>query len=213
VSESPYAYPALETRHLASPRLFADRLELIRALALPPAPAVAEVGVAHGEFSEFLIRTLAPGRFAAFDFFTLHELEEVWGWKTAELFGGQTHGDYYRARMAAMGAAVELHVGDIADTLPAVEDGAFDMVYVDAGHEYEDIRRDGPVAARKVKPGGLLIFNDYIMVDHHYATPYGVVRAVNELVTASDWKVVGFALQQQMFCDIALCREGTPWQT
>ena len=59
---------------------------------------------------------------------------------------------------------------------------------------------------------GLLVFNDYIMVDHHYGTPYGVVRAVNELVTASDWKVVGFALQQQMFCDIALCRAPAPWR-
>ena len=93
-----------------------------------------------------------------------------------------------------------------------LEDGAFDLVYVDAGHEYDEVRRDGAVAARKLTPGGVLIFNDYIMVDHHYGTPYGVVRAVNELVTASDWKVVGFALQQQMFCDIALCRRPVAWR-
>jgi SAM-dependent methyltransferase len=210
-SDSPYAYPALEQRHLASPRLFADRLELIRALAFPAPPLVAEVGVAHGDFSEFLIRTLAPARFVAFDFFNLHEHEFVWSYRTSELFEGKTHGDYYAGRMAALGAAVEVRAGNIAETLDGIEDGGFDLIYVDAGHEYADVARDAAVAVRKMKPGGLLIFNDYIMVDHHYGTPYGVVRAVNELVNASDWKVVGFALQQQMFSDIALCRGPAPW--
>ena len=35
-------------------------------------------------------------------------------------------------------------------------------------------------------------------------TAYGVVPAVNELVVSEGWQVVGFALQQHMFCDIAL---------
>ena len=209
MSDSPYAYPPLEARHLLDPRLFADRLAMVSALALPAGPVVVEVGVAHGDFSEFLVRTLAPSRFVALDFFNLHEREFVWEYRTAELFGGKTHGDYYAGRLAALGAAAELRAGDIRDGL---EDGAFDLVYVDAGHEYDEVKRDAGVAARKLTPAGVLIFNDYIMVDHHYGTPYGVVRAVNELVTASDWRVVGFALQQQMFCDVALCRRPALWR-
>jgi hypothetical protein len=44
------------------------------------------------------------------------------------------------------------------------------------------------------------------MADHIQNSPYGVVQVVNELVTSSNWRVIGFALQQHMFCDIALKR-------
>jgi hypothetical protein len=37
-------------------------------------------------------------------------------------------------------------------------------------------------------------------------TPYGVVPAVNELVAKSGWRVVGFALQPCIFCDVAIRR-------
>jgi hypothetical protein len=77
---------------------------------------------------------------------------------------------------------------------------------VDADHSYEGVVKVAAVAVHKVKPNGLLVFNDYIVMDEFSKLRYGVVPAVNELVTQSDWKVVGFALEQRMFCDIALRR-------
>lgn len=208
-----FQYPSLQSGHLNDARLFADRMDLIRALDLPAGPTVAEVGVAHGEFSEFLIAALRPARFVAYDLFNLHEQEFVWSYRTAELFQGKTHADFYRDRFRHIDAAFEMYAGDTGDTLD-MGGGGFDLIYVDAGHEYADVKRDSLAAARKMAADGVLVFNDYVMIDHHYGAPYGVVQAVNELVADGEWKVVGLALQQQMFCDIALSRRTSPvWRS
>jgi hypothetical protein len=68
------------------------------------------------------------------------------------------------------------------------------------------VRQDAAAASGKVKRDGLLVFNDYTLHDHLGQVRYGVVQAVNELIVASDWKVVGFSLQHYMYCDIALRR-------
>jgi hypothetical protein len=80
------------------------------------------------------------------------------------------------------------------------------MIYIDAHHSYEAVRQDAANAKAKLKGNGILIFNDYTMYDHVNRGPYGVVQAVNELVVLEDWQVIGFALQSQMFCDVAIRR-------
>jgi hypothetical protein len=49
-----------------------------------------------------------------------------------------------------------------------------------------------------------VVFNDYIMWDHVTDSAYGVVPVVNELVVNGGWEVVAFALEHQLFCDIAI---------
>lgn len=196
---------ALHAGHLREARLFAERADLVRAL-VPPGGAVAEVGVALGDFSEVLLEMLKPSRFVAVDSFALHELPEFWGRPTAELLGGLTHAEYYRRRLAPWGDTVELQQGLSWEALARCGAGSFDLVYVDAGHEYDDVRRDAEAAVRAVRPDGVLVFNDYVLYDHVSHTPYGVVQVVNRLAVEGGWKVVGFALHPQMFCDVALRR-------
>jgi methyltransferase family protein len=93
------------------------------------------------------------------------------------------------------------------EMLARYPDQHFDLIYVDAAHDYDSVRRDAEVAVAKVKHDGLLIFNDYTMFDHVGGVPYGVVQNVNELIVHGDWHVVGFALQWHLFCDIAIRRE------
>jgi hypothetical protein len=90
--------------------------------------------------------------------------------------------------------------------LQCLPDGIFGLIYVDAAHDYDSVRQDALLVAAKLRPDGYLVFNDYTMSDHLGCVPYGVVPAVNELVVAGPWRVTGFALQQHMFCDIALRR-------
>lgn len=75
------------------------------------------------------------------------------------------------------------------------------MLYIDADHSYEGVKSDIALAEKKIKPDGLLVFNDYSMLKN-----YGVVHAVNEFIVRSDWKVIGFSLNVGMFSDIALRR-------
>jgi hypothetical protein len=199
-------FPAISADHLWSAQLYANRFDLIRVIKerLPSHPAVCEVGVALGDFSEFLLNTLEPSEFLGLDLFGLHELTELWGRPTKDIFKGRTHVQFYRERFAS--GPVRVLEGDSAAALESLPDESVDLVYIDGDHSYEGVKADTAQAVRKVRPEGVIIFNDYIMYDHLQGGSYGVVPAVNELLAQSDWKIVGFALQHLMFCDIALQR-------
>jgi hypothetical protein len=208
-----HEFPILRPEHFLAPRLFADRFALISALKFAAPPVVSEIGVASGNFSEFLIKTLRPSEFHAFDKFELETESHVMGRNPRELFEGKTHLEFYRDRFRNVDTRMHLHVGDSKAMLPSKDGDAFDLVYVDAGHYYWDVKRDAYEATRIARRDGVVIFNDYLMYDHWTREPYGVVQAVNELIAETDWKVVAFALQHDMFCDIAVARVAPSWAT
>ena len=199
-------FPELSAQHLLNAKLYATRCDLIADLVIPRGGTVAELGVAYGTFSKFLVDNLQPRSFHAFDLFQLHHLKTLWGQDTRSVFQGMTHLEFYRATMQSAGAEIVIHEGPCQSTLPLVPDYLFDMIYVDAGHTYDDVIADANLAQRKLKPNGILVFNDYIMYDPFLKVDYGVVPVVNELVVYHGWKVIGFALQKHLFCDIAIVR-------
>jgi len=202
-------YPALAPKHVADARLFADRKELVSSLQSARGGLIAEVGVATGDFSEFLLAALMPTKFVAFDTFRLHEISVIWGVPSRTLLAGMTHLDFYRRKFSACGDQVVIEVGPSHVGLARYPDEFFDLIYIDADHEYEGVKADARIGKSKLKPGGFLVFNDYVLFDHVSGQPYGVIPVVNELVVAEDWRVVGFSLQHHMFCDIAI-RKAAP---
>ena len=56
------------------------------------------------------------------------------------------------------------------------EDGSIDFVYIDAAHDYENVKRDLLAWMPKVKPGGFISGHDY-----RYDSGIQVYEAVNEL--------------------------------
>jgi hypothetical protein len=213
VTYSHYEFPALTRAHIEGASFCATRNELIALLPVPKGGVVAEVGVAHGEFSEILLRELAPSRFVAIDIFTMHHMPVAWGIPTAVLFNGMTHLDFYRKKFAAWGEQVVIEEGWSHDMLTKQPDNSFDLLYIDASHDYDNVKRDGSLGLQKLKNTGVLVFNDYIMYDHVADAPYGVVQAVNELVIDNDLQVIGFSLQRHMFCDIAVRRRARPYSS
>jgi hypothetical protein len=187
--------------------LFADRLDALS--ALPKHGAVAEVGVAFGDFSMELLRHLTPRRFVGIDQFGLEALPELWGRPMNEYIGEQTHEAFYRARLEEAGnemtCEIEIKSGQSWDQLEKTA-GPLDVIYIDAGHEEAEVRRDCEAALPKLSPRGIVVFNDYIWRDTFTADLFGVVAVVNDLLEAGGWDVVYLALHPQMFCDIALTR-------
>jgi Methyltransferase domain len=165
---------------------------------------IAELGVAIGDFSDFLLNSLSPKQFVAIDLFALHTVPELWGQPTSEIFGSGLHIDQYRSRFARFGDCLMVEQGVSWEVLARYPDRYFDMIYIDAGHEFEAVRNDTEVAVDKIRTDGVLIFNDYTMHNPDSGGPYGVVQNVNALVVESDWRVAGLALQANLFCDIAL---------
>jgi hypothetical protein len=202
--------PTLQAKHVEGAKLFAQRSDMVAALR-SPMERVAEVGVAYGDFSQVLIEHLQPKQFVAFDLFRFHEIEMTWGRSTKEWLRGMKHLDFYRDRFASYGGSMVFEEGDSHEKLATYPRDYFDLVYLDAGHAYEDVKQDAENAKRALKRDGLLIFNDYIMYDHTHDAPwpsaaYGVVQVANEILINEDWRVFGLALNNHMFCDIAIYR-------
>jgi hypothetical protein len=61
------------------------------------------------------------------------------------------------------------------------KDNSLDFVFIDASHEYEDVRDDIIAWYPKVKPGGIIAGHDYYHEEYDWFP--GVKRAVNELLT------------------------------
>lgn len=54
-----------------------------------------------------------------------------------------------------------VHRGTSAQEVPMLPDASFDVIYVDGNHEPKNIVEDAVLSWRKLKPGGILIFDDY----------------------------------------------------
>ncbi|AYQ89519.1 class I SAM-dependent methyltransferase [Burkholderia gladioli] len=199
-------FPELAAKHIAGARLYANRFDLISDLRLAPDSHIAEVGVALGTFSKFMIEKFKPKQFCAFDLFQIHIADTLWGRPTREVLRGMTHRQFYEAEMQNSTSPVITHEGLSSETLPRYPDEYFDMIYIDAAHTFDEVKLDAEISAAKIKKDGVLIFNDYIMHDPFIHADYGIVPVVNEMVVNHGWRVIGFGLQKHMFCDIAIQR-------
>jgi hypothetical protein len=56
---------------------------------------------------------------------------------------------------------ITLRRGFSHEEIPHLEDGGFDMIYVDGNHEPEYVLEDAVLAFRKLRVGGYMIFDDY----------------------------------------------------
>lgn len=198
-------YPALESKHLDDPRVFADRSDLISSLRPGEGGIIAEIGVAHGDFSEYLLDELRPREFVAFDVFNMEEWLPKQQWSVARL-NDMTHLEFYRQRFSHRGTQVKTEVGLSHLRLATYQDKYFDFIYIDADHSYESVKKDLEAANLKLNDGGTIMLNDYIMFDHYDWMPYGVVQAANDFIVNHNWKVCGFSLHREMYCDIAIRR-------
>jgi hypothetical protein len=187
-------------------RVYANRFEMVVHATGKKVRNILEIGVGYGDFSDHMIRGCKPESFTAVDIFRMHDEEMGLGEPTASRFNGRTHREYYENRLKRTVAELNIVEGRSDQTIKTLPDKKFDLIYIDALHDYESVRRDAADAIPKATDDAVMIFNDYAFFDPFELVYYGVVRAVNELVCSSNWKVIGFALQAHMLCDIALKR-------
>lgn len=144
---------------------------------------VIELGTQTGAFARFLIDTLVPAE--------LHVVDIDYSLFKHELF---TDSDR---------AILKIHEGSSWDVARSFPPGYFDLAYIDASHAYEHVIKDLDACVHAVKPGGLIVCNDFVSWSPFEAVPYGVPKAVTELIAQRGYLVKHLALHPMGYHDIA----------
>ena len=164
----PLAYfqvaPELPAECLNGARLYPTREKMLA--ALPKGGVVAEVGTWKGYFSRHIAEQCKPAELHLIDV-DFSPLEET------------------------IPGKVTKHQGDSSTILRSFPEGKFDWIYIDGDHSYEGVVKDLEAAHRAVKPGGHLMCNDYTNWMSLSVMPYGVMKAVNELIIGEGYAVEG----------------------
>ncbi|MGF7007090.1 class I SAM-dependent methyltransferase [Aminobacter sp. BE322] len=175
--------PILPSQRFADCRVLASRQDVLS--LLPKGGRVAEVGTQEGRFADLIVQINQPSEIHLFDidFAPLHRREDAHLLKSAIL-----------------------HEGDSSTMLSRLPDDHFDWIYIDGDHSYAGVVRDIEIARTKVKPGGYLVFNDFVMWSPVECAEYGVPQAVCELSQNFGFEFKYFALHPLMYCDVTLQR-------
>lgn len=194
----------LQERHLRNSTILPNRYFILS--RLQPFGRVAEVGVAFGDFSASILKVMKPIEFVAIDLFNLHEIEVIFGMRSADKFAGRTHEEFYRKRFENEMASgqVSLRKGFSTDVLNSFPEAYFDMIYIDAAHDYANVKKDLQATKRVIRDDGIIIMNDYIMANPFDGQLFGVVQATHEFCLAENWEFLYLTLHPFMYCDVAL---------
>jgi hypothetical protein len=137
---------------------FETRNDLIA--TLPKNMKGAELGVFKGEFSKTIVEIMNPKELYLIDIF-----QGIMG-------SGDKDGDNFEKisldesyenlkKHFEHNNNVKIIKGFTVNELSKIEDNYLDFVYVDAGHEYHDVKNDLEVSYKKVKNGGIIMGHDY----------------------------------------------------
>ncbi len=97
-----------------------------------------------------------------------------------------------------------VHKGLSHAMLGLFQDEEFDFIYIDADHSYAAVCNDINAAVPKLKPNGLLAFNDFGRIVRPGFGTFGVHQAVCEFAVRSGWAVVYFCLNGEALYDVVL---------
>lgn len=163
--------------------LLCHRFKLLE--RLPKGGVCAEIGTDRSDFAKRILETCKPEKLYLFEI------------------------DISRIHRPNIDTAVqkgqcEVIEGDSKETLANFSSSFFDWIYIDGDHYYDGVKKDIELAAEKLKPGGMIVLNDYAAWSPVGMTHCGVARAVNEFCIENKYEVIFFAFQTMMYNDVAI---------
>lgn len=138
-----------------------------------------EVGTCYGIFAERL-HNIIPGLIL----FAVDNWDNSETRRREKRHNSPTVEQQCRKRLAPYATIVIKN--NSVDAAKEFDDGFLDFVYIDAGHDYDNVKADIEAWTPKVRPGGIVSGDDY------YEFPSGkggVIPAVNEYVAKHGYKL------------------------
>lgn len=190
--------PQLPRELVKNCTFIADRYTMLP--LLPKDAICAEVGVLAGDFSGEILRLCNPRELHLIDIFDCPD------YASSKRFTAYENESFVRKRFESdiIKGKVTMKKGLSWEVLATYPDNYFDWVYIDAAHDYRSVVRDLEQANRVTKEGGIIVMNDYIVVDHKSGNEYGVVQATNEFMINHGFEMIYFAFHPELFCDVAI---------
>jgi predicted O-methyltransferase YrrM len=132
-------------------------LDILERHPLPQGAEVLEIGSWEGMSALFLLSARPDLRITCVD-----------TWEGAETFVGTQQGADCERRFDANTAEHADRITKFRGTsaeyfASASGEGRFDLIYVDGSHYYADVLADAFAGFEALKPGGLMIFDDYML--------------------------------------------------
>jgi hypothetical protein len=183
----------ISQQQLNPAKLYSTKFDFIN--DIPKKARILEIGTMGGDYAKELIDRANPASIDLVDTFCASD------WHGMSRFTPQTHLEYINKKFEEY-RIVTAHKGDSTKILPTLNK-QFDYIYIDANHDYYHAKADLLNSVNLISRGGIIGLNDYISYDHINHIEYGVIEAVCEFLDKNkDWNVIGFALQENMYCDI-----------
>ena len=198
---SDYKAPVLPDEVVSNCKLISSRTKILE--LIPKGGVAIEVGVAYGDFSEMIINEIKPKKFYGLDIFSIKAGREPWGMHLLEE-SKMTHFEFYKNRMSKIDCKIEISKGFSWEELSKFPDNYFDYIYLDADHSYDSVKKDLYQIDRKIRKEGLIQINDYAFFNILGFVPYGVKRAVNELIIEGDYEMIYFCLDRNDLFDVVI---------
>ena len=185
--------PGISEDQLVGAKLYGSRMAFLD--DLPKGLKILELGTGGGDYVQDLLDKADPESITTIDrYINFRDSDYL------SRFDEKSQFDFVFNRFKG-DKRVGIISGQTYDVLPSLTD-SYDYIYMDATHEFEGISKDLEDILPLVKSKTIIGFNDYTMNDGH-GHNYGVVQVVNRfLYENKEFRVIGFALHDKMFCDI-----------
>ena len=155
---------------------------------IPKHSVGAELGVYCGDFTRILLDVVQPTTLHLVDLWELlAPTWEHWGIQgptTSEALTGVCQ----RYAPEIVTGQVQVHEADDLLWLAGLEDNSLDWCYIDTAHTYEHCSAELPIAAQKVKPGGIICGDDWTGDPDH--PHHGVYVAVHDFITRHPYELI-----------------------
>jgi len=196
-------YTPISSQQLKNTKVYSNRWDWV--LTLPNNLSIIEIGTGSGDFAEHIITNIKPNKMILIDKFNESDpLLARPGFPPR--FCPDTQYDFVKNRFIN-NSNVSIISGLSQNVLPDLINNKlkFDLIYIDASHDYQDVLEDINNASRLLKDDGIMAINDYVYFVN--IERYGVIEATNQFLNENkDWQVIGFALEERMLSDIYLSK-------
>lgn len=161
--------------------IFQNREEMID--SLPKDLIIAELGVFKGDFSKILFNVMKPKMLYLVD--TFQGYIGSGDKDGTNMVYAHLEEEYIKIKtFFENDKNVIIKKSTTFNFLNNLEEEYLDLVYIDAGHDYQDVYNDLNTSYSKVKRGGFICGHDYVAPRFE-----GVIRAVNQFCSEKNLSI------------------------